>query len=45
MKRKELRFFQGGIHPNDRKGRTRLKSVNVAPLLEKCHSLKNTRSF
>ncbi len=35
MKRKELLFFQGGIHPNDRKGRTRLKSVNVAPLLEK----------
>ncbi len=35
MKRKELLFFQGGIHPNDRKDRTRLKSVNVAPLLEK----------
>jgi len=35
MKRKELRFFQGGIHPNDRKGRTRLEAVQVAPLLEK----------
>ncbi len=35
MKRKELLFFQGGIHPNDRKDRTRLEAVQVAPLLEK----------
>ena len=35
MKRKELRFFQGGIHPNDRKNRTRLEAIQIAPLLEK----------
>ncbi len=35
MKRNQLLFFQGGIHPNDRKGRTRLEAVQVAPLLEK----------
>ncbi len=35
MKRNQPLFFQGGIHPRDRKGRTRLKSINVAPLLEK----------
>ncbi len=35
MKRKEFLFFQGGIHPNDCKDRTRLESIQVAPLLDK----------
>ena len=35
MKRNQLLFFQGGIHPNDCKGRTRLEAIQVAPLLEK----------